>query len=537
MFNGNLSSKCTLQENATKMSLTFSPVTAYDVKLVINNLPNKKSTGLDEVPIKLIKQCSNELAPILADIINISVLLGAFPNCLKEAALIPVFKKGASENIDNYRPIALLSVISKIIEKVVANKIFEFLNQNSILSSCQYGFRPGLSTEASITDLSQFVYDKMDAGERVCGVFFDLSKAFDTIDKDFVARKLHNVGIHDPLNSWIFSYLSNRKVVVKIGTTTSDKKDICIGTPQGSVLGPLIFLLYVNDLPNHISLGNIFMYADDTTIIVADSDPLILSRKVSTVLQEFNQWCYDNRLMINHDKTVLVEFSYRQKYQSNLNFNFNGFTLTASEQVKFLGVSLDHNFNFFSQIDEVCIRLNKGFYVINSLKNVLNKDSLLNVYYALIYSSIAYSINVWGQSSDIDRVFILQKRVIRLIFNLSYRESCRQTFKNSKLFTVTSIYLMKLLTFIHSNKSKFQTNGDLHSYNTRGRDRLCTFKHDHEYFKKSPRYAGIAFYNKLPLEIKNAKSKEVFKKQLKALLLSDVFYNLGEFLFFLNNLN
>ena len=254
------------------------------------------------------------------------------------------------------------------------------------------------------------------------------------------------------------------------------------------------------------------MYADDTSIVVSDPDPLILSRKVSTLLQEFNQWCYTNRLIINHDKTVLVEFSCRQKNRSNLNFNFNGFTLAASEQVKFLGVNLDHNFNFYSQIDEVCSKLNRGFYVINSLKNVLSKDSLLNVYYALIYSAIAYSINVWGQSSDIDRVFILQKRIIRLIFDLKYRESCRETFKNAKLFTVTSIYLMKLLTFTHSNKSKFQTSGDLHSYNTRGRNTLYTIRHDHEYFKKSPHYAGITFYNKLPLEIQNSKSIEVFKK-------------------------
>ena len=153
----------------------------------------------------------------------------------------------------------------------------------------------------------------MDSGERVCGVFFDLSKAFDTVDRDFVAQQLNNLGILDPLNSWIVSYLSNRKVVVKIGTTTSDKKDVSIGTPQGSVLGPLIFLLYVNDLPCHISQGKIFMYADDSTIIISDPDPSILRNKVSTVLEEFNQWCYNNRLIINRDKTVLVEFLLQTK--------------------------------------------------------------------------------------------------------------------------------------------------------------------------------------------------------------------------------
>ena len=198
--------------------------------------------------------------------------------------------------------------------------------------------------------------------------------------------------------------------VVKIGSTKSDMKDICIGTPQGSVLGPLIFLLYVNDLPLHITHGKTFMYADDTSIVVSDSDPTILKRKVSNVLHEFDKWCHDNRLIINHDKTVLVEFGCRQKNLTNFNFNFNGFTLTSSERVKFLGVTLDHNFNFYEQIEVVCSKLNKGFYVINSLKNVFNRDALLNVYYALIYSSIAYSINVWGQSSDIDTEFLSYKK-------------------------------------------------------------------------------------------------------------------------------
>lgn len=535
-FNNSLSSKCTTL-SITDTFMTFSPVTAYDVKVVIKNLPNKKSTGLDEIPIKLIKECSNELAPILADIINASILTGTFPNRLKIAALIPIFKKGASENIDNYRPIALLSIISKIIEKVVSNKIFEFLNQNSILSNCQYGFRAGFSTEASIVDLSQTVYEKMDSGERVCGVFFDLSKAFDTVDRDFVAQKLHGLGIHDPINRWIISYLTNRKVVVKIGTTTSEQKDISIGTPQGSVLGPLIFLLYVNDLPSHISHGKIFMYADDTSIVISDPDPLTLNYKISVVLVEFKKWCYDNRLIINHNKTILVEFGCRQKKnQPNLNFNFHGFSLAASKQVKFLGITLDHNFNFYDQIDDVCSKLNKGFYVINSLKNVLNRDALLNVYYALIYSPIAYSVNVWGQSSGIDRVFILQKRVIRLIFNLHYHESCRETFKNSNLFTVTSIYLMKLLTLIHTNKSKVPVHSEVHNYNTRGRNRMCTIRHDHEFFKKSPYYAGTTLYNKLPLEIQNSLSLDLFKKRLKILLLSDVFYSLQEFTNFLNKL-
>ena len=197
------------------------------------------------------------------------------------------------------------------------------------LGNCQYGFRPGLSTEASIVDLSQYVYDKIDSGERVCGVFFDLSKSFDTVDRNFVAQKLNNLGILDPLNSWI----SNRKVIVKISTTTSDKQDVSIGTPQGSVLGSLIFLLYVNDLLCHISQGKTFVYADDSTIIISDPDPSILRNTVSTVLEEFNQWCYNNRLIINHDKTVLVEFYCRQKSRSN--FNFKGFTIAASEQVNF----------------------------------------------------------------------------------------------------------------------------------------------------------------------------------------------------------
>lgn len=286
-FGNNISHECTSPAYNIN-TMFFNPVTKYEVELVIKNLPNKKSSGLDEVPVKLIKECMTELSQIIADIINLSISLGQFPTALKKAAIITVFKKGDPHNVENYRPISLLSIFSKIIEKIVYNRIFNFLNQNNILIDCQHGFRPGHSTESGTIDFIQHVYKELDDDKYVTAFLFDLTRAFDTIDKDFLSTKLHHLGLRGPINEWVISFLSNRQIITKIGEAESDTFDMNIGTPQGSVLGPLLFLLFVNDLPNHITEGKVFMYADDTTIVVSDCKADIVLDKAKTILDEFN---------------------------------------------------------------------------------------------------------------------------------------------------------------------------------------------------------------------------------------------------------
>lgn len=521
------SEECT-HSDINSPTMFFAPVTPEEISDIIIGLPNKKSTGEDEVPIKLIKECRYEFSICFANIINKSISLGKFPEKLKTALIIPVFKKGDKCDKKNYRPISLLSIFSKIIEKIVALRLTDFLNNNNLLTPSQHGFRNKFSTETAATELIQNIHNEIDAKNYVMGVFFDLSNAFDTLDIAFVSEKLFNLGIRGILNDWIVSYLTNRKLCVKIDKETSEKYDINIGTPQGSILGPLLFLLFVNDLPQHFKSVRVYMYADDTTFIISAKELTELRDKVNGILQLFDNWCYKNRLIINYDKTVCINFKTKQKkIDFNFNLSFNNCPVTLRTETKFLGIFLDENISWSKHIDQLCSKLAQSCFAICNLKNNLDKKSLLSVYYALVYSNLSYNIIVWGQSVDTNRIFILQKRILRIIFDMGYRESCRTMFRKESILTLTSIYLFKLLIYIHTNRNKLPISD--HQYSTRKKGDIYINKCNLTLYKKSPLYAGSYLYNKLPPNIKNFHNMNKFKAELKRFLISNCFYSLDEY--------
>ena len=327
----------------------FTPVTSDDVVNVIKILPNKKTTGPDDIPISIIKANCELIAPILSELINASVLKGVFPSSLKQASIALIFKKGDPLDVENYRPIALLSIFSKIIEKVIAIKLESFLNKNQIITESQYGFRAGFSTDLCTTDCVQYINDNIDDGKYVAAVYFDLSRAFDTVCGRFMSEKLHNIGIRDSINLWLTSFLEKRNFFVKIGDSRSDEFDVEYGTPQGSVLGPLMFILYINDLPHHLSAGKLFLYADDTCVIVTAVSQNELIQKIQTVTIEFQNWCSKNRLIINFSKTVIVQY-FKNKIPPIINFLFNNITIESSNSCKFLGVFLDSRLSWEEQV-------------------------------------------------------------------------------------------------------------------------------------------------------------------------------------------
>lgn len=234
--------------------------------------------------------------------------MGNSPSRIKISVIIPIYKKGDPLRIDNYRPIALLSVISKIMEKAVYARITKFLETQNLFAHNQHGFREGHSTESATLNFVQYINEKMEKREHIVGLFFDLSRAFDSLNFRFVTEKLSALGIHGSLQHWIYSFLNNRRIKVKIHDKISNEFKVDSGIPQGSVLGPLIFLLFINDLPDYILEGEIFAFADDTNIIISDFNISNLVNKINNVLSQFDNWCQKNRLIINYSKTVAIEF-------------------------------------------------------------------------------------------------------------------------------------------------------------------------------------------------------------------------------------
>ena len=349
------------------------------------------------------------------------------------------------------------------------------------------------------------------------------------VNPAFVANKMHALGIRGSLNKWVVSFLSNRKFVVKNGSAKTDVNSLQLGTPQGSVLGPLIFLLYVNDLPDYISFGKTFMYADDTSIIVSDKNIDNLHLKIKVIIQDFTLWCSRNNLILNVSKTVLVEFYPKFKSPVLHDIIFAGQNIPKSTDVKFLGLHINNNFDWSNHINELCSKLNQNFFAILNLKSNFSLSALMSTYYGLVYHTLSFHILTWGQARDFDRVLTCQKRIIRLVFGLSPRESCRRIFKENRILTVTSIYLYKLLCYMYTNKSQFKLNGDHHQYHTRKKNDLKTPGFKHFYFKKSVYYAGPKYFNLLLSDIRQARTLTIFKRNLKTFLFQHSFYSLEEF--------
>ena len=525
-YGENLSLPCTIMGNQPQ-TLFVRYIDEYTVKNAINKLNNKKSAGLDEITTKVLKVIKDIISSPLVYLINKSLESGIFPDILKIACVIPLYKKDDQCNIENYRQISLLNVLSKLIERLIHNMIVEFLNMHNIITPCQHGFISTKSIETASHYLLDSIYNDLDEGKYVMTLMFDLSRAFDTVNIEYMVTKLYNMGIRGNLLHWINSYMSNRKFLVKYADTMSDVKDVQMGVPQGSVLGPLLFTLYVNDLPTFITKGRVTMYADDTTITVSAEDPEELSKNITHVYNELGTWCQRNQLILNEKKTVFINFHIRRELAPEFWTENN---IDASHNAKFLGTWLDSKLSWNIHVDFVCKKLNSAYFAIFQMKNVLDVKGLLNIYYALAYSHLTMNIVTWGAGRNISRVLISQKRIIRLIFSLQPLDSCRDIFRNNKILTVTGIYILKCVCFVHKNIHSFNRLGDTHSYKTRYNNDLTVPLHTTDFYKRSPKYNLITLYNKLPSHLKNVKHFNKFKSATKKYLLEKSFYSLQEFL-------
>ena len=431
--------------NSVESSIFLTECYPSEIENLIKELSSNKSS---DVPITVLKRISTTLAPILSKFYNKFMSTGIFPKILKAAIVSPVYKKDDPQKLDNYRPISTLPVFSKFFEKLIFKRMYSFFVSKNVLYDKQFGFRQNHSTSHAINYSVDYVAKKIEDKKHVVGLFLDLSKAFDTICHSKLITKLHNYGIRGNCLELLKSYLHSRNQITKFNNTKSDSELIFYGVPQGSVLGPLLFLLYINDIINCSQDGEFVIFADDTNIFVSGNTKREVYSVANNVLRSVYIYMKTNQLHINLSKCAHMYFrpslnseqrmtcARSTPYNERLTIAVNGQKIKQVDKVKFLGVIIDENLTWDDQIKHIENKLLATIVLIKRIKKFIPSSQYSKIYQSLFVSHLTYAISCWGgiYPSKLQKLFSIQKRCLRILFgetlsfdHSEYYLSCART--------------------------------------------------------------------------------------------------------------
>ena len=334
-------------------------------------------------------------------IFNLSIEHGVFPKKMKIPIVIPVHKKDDTEDCNNYRSISLLPNISKLFEKLIKNRLSKFLEENKCLFSRQFGFRNKHSTNHTLIDLTETIRKASDDNEFACGVFLDFKKVSDTVNHGILLKKLKHYGVRRHAFKWFTSYLTSRKQYTKINNIDSQISDISYGVPQGSVLGLLLFLIYINDLNRAVTFSYIQHFADDTNIIYRHKSLRKINQRINYDLRNIAEWLRANRIALNTDKTRTVLFRAPRKHLTRkMNFRISGQRIKVKTCAKYLGIIIDEFLNWKSHFNVLRTKLGRSIGLVSKIRYFASVNLLRTIYFAIFDSCLHYRCQVWGQNKN-----------------------------------------------------------------------------------------------------------------------------------------
>ena len=453
-------------------SLFMEDCDSDEVMEIINELSSHKAS---DIPILLIKTTSQIISPLLSKLYNKCMAAGTFPKIFKIGKITPIYKKGNRELIENCRPVSTLPIFGKIFEKIIHKRLYSYLVSMNIIPKTQFGFRKGHSTSHALNYSVNVIKESQRHKKHVIGIFIDLSKAFDTLDHQILLNKLENSGIRGTPLSLFESYLSNRHQFTCVDGENSDLEKVKFGVPQGSVLGPLLFLLYVSDMLNcyHGTDCEFVLYADDTNLFVIDIDRESAIKKANIILENIIIYMRSNLLHINLNKCCYIHFDPKTRKNKDKDSNLSVATeskirignhiINEVSETKFLGVIIDKKLTWMPHIEHIRKKLQSANGIIKIIRYFIPREQFKSIYFSLFESHLTYCISVWGVVSrvHIDKLFRLQKQCIRMLFgdhdmfmnkqttpspqkkldvNFYCKEHTKPLFKENNILTIQNLY-------------------------------------------------------------------------------------------------
>lgn len=438
-------------------TIYITPVTEQEVFSAIMQLNNSNSSDPFDMQTHPIKLVADMIATPLMHIFNICFSSGTFPSSLQIAKVVVIYKKGDKNNLGNYRPISILPIFSKVLEKLLHSRLTSFTDRQHTLTKSQYGFRKNCSTELALLDQKEFILEAIEDKKLVLGIFVDFSKAFDSLNRKVLLQKLESYGIRGVAHNIIESYLSNRTQYVSINNHHSPKKETVFGVPQGSILGPYLFNIYINDIVQIDPSVKFVIYADDTSLFISDTNCEVLFKRGNEILLKLGEWASCNGLAINTEKTKAVVFRAKNKQlHQNQTLFLNGSPIETVSSFKTLGVTFSENMLWDLHTDQVVTKLSRVTGALYRHRDLLPMKTRLLLYKSLFLPYIEYCFLVWGTttSTNIHKLTRLQNRIIRNISNVVSDHPVRPLIEKLHLISIPNFYDYRLCKKLITERNK-----------------------------------------------------------------------------------
>ena len=510
--------------NRVKLDHTYI-IQSADVIKILKDIDNSKGSGIEFIPTFIIKDAFECISHQVAYMMNQTLQTGVFPDKWAQASVIPIPKAGDPHMVKNWRPISILPLPGKILEKICTNYLMNDLKINNILSDYQFGFRSGLSTSHAVFHYIKCIIDGINNRGVTAAVYLDFARAFDSVDHEILLLKLYDMGVSKILIRWIQGYLRNRHIVTKFNGFISPPSKVTCGVPQGSVIGPILFLCFINDITHaaHENGIKISLYADDAVVYITSNDQTTMQVQLQAAVTDVDKWCSLNRINLNVSKTKMCCYGTRHHLENfEIKLKLNDCELGKCKQYTYLGVILDETMNLASNFNATFKKFSYKIFQFSKIRKYLPPDVRVLVYKQTVLPMVEYISYLLyiNRKHDVDKLQKLQNRALRLCFDIidPMSVSVCQLHTQAQIGMLEPRRDVQLLGLLYDMRSDTRYLRDT-IINTRLADRIVfsVDRVNYEIYRRSPYYVGHKLWNNLDMDVQMSRTKSLFKSRIKLL--------------------